>query len=293
MAKKIVFGEIPGIKIGDWFKDRKEIMDSSIHRNLQAGIDGNKNEGVAAIVLSGGYEDDMDLGNEIIYTGAGGNKEGKQIEDQSLENTYNRGLYKSMIEGLPVRVVRGHQHKSEFSPKKGYTYAGLFTVVDFWIEKGKSGFKVCRFRLESIDNPSVDNLNQERFSTIEGENLVSERKQTTILRIVRDSAVSGQVKDLYNHECQVCGTILEIESIRYAEGAHIKPLGRPHNGEDKLDNILCLCPNDHILFDRGAFTISDTFDLIGDKVDGKLKVSSKHPISTKNLKYHRESHGFE
>lgn len=98
---------------------------------------------------------------------------------------------------------------------------------------------------------------------------------------------------MYNHECQVCGTILEIESIRYAEGAHIKPLGRPHNGEDKLDNILCLCPNDHILFDRGAFTISDTFDLIGDKVDGKLKVSSKHPISTKNLKYHRESHGFE
>lgn len=147
MAKKIVFGEIPDIKVNDWFKDRKEIMDSSIHRNLQAGIDGNKNDGVAAIVLSGGYEDDMDLGNEIIYTGAGGNKEGKQIEDQSLENTYNRGLYKSMIEGLPVRVVRGHQHKSEFSPKKGYTYAGLFTVVDFWIEKGKSGFKVCRFRL--------------------------------------------------------------------------------------------------------------------------------------------------
>ncbi|WP_317162609.1 YDG/SRA domain-containing protein [Myroides albus] len=245
------------------------------------------------MVLSGGYEDDMDLGNEIIYTGAGGNKDGKQIEDQSLENTYNRGLYKSMIEGLPVRVVRGHQHKSEFSPKKGYTYAGLFTVVDFWIEKGKSGFKVCRFRLESIDNPPIDNLNQEKFPTLEGENLVSERKQTTILRIVRDSAVSRQVKELYNHECQVCGTILEIESIRYAEGAHIKPLGRPHNGEDRLDNILCLCPNDHILFDRGAFTISDTFDLIGDKVDGKLKVSSKHPISTKNLKYHRESHGFE
>ncbi|MDM1465340.1 hypothetical protein HX036_17100 [Myroides odoratimimus] len=53
----------------------------------------------------GGYEDDIDLGNEIIYTGAGGNKDGKQIEDQSLDNTSNKGLYKSMIEGLPVRKV--------------------------------------------------------------------------------------------------------------------------------------------------------------------------------------------
>ncbi|WP_350328620.1 hypothetical protein [Myroides odoratimimus] len=40
-----------------------------------------------------------------MYTGAGGNKDGKQIEDQSLDNTSNKGLYKSMIEGLPVRKV--------------------------------------------------------------------------------------------------------------------------------------------------------------------------------------------
>ncbi|WP_286425141.1 HNH endonuclease [Myroides marinus] len=53
--------------------------------------------------------------------------------------------------------------------------------------------------------------------------------------------LSKKIKELYNHQCQVCGTVLEIQDLRYAEGAHIKPLDKPHNGEDILENILCLC----------------------------------------------------
>lgn len=33
MARPIVFGEIPGIKEGDWFEGRKEMMPTSFHRN--------------------------------------------------------------------------------------------------------------------------------------------------------------------------------------------------------------------------------------------------------------------
>jgi len=73
MPRPIVFGEIPGIEEDFWFAGRKEMMPSSFHRNWGAGIDGNGIEGASAIVLSGGYEDDRDLGDEIIYTGAGGN----------------------------------------------------------------------------------------------------------------------------------------------------------------------------------------------------------------------------
>jgi putative restriction endonuclease len=122
MYRDIIFGEIPGIEEGHWFEGRKEMMPSSFHRNWGAGIDGNGSEGADAIVLSGGYEDDKDLGDEIIYTGAGGNdpNTGKQIADQTWENRGNAGLIKSMNEGLPIRVIRGHLHNHQKSFVSSY-----------------------------------------------------------------------------------------------------------------------------------------------------------------------------
>ena len=38
-----------------------------------AGISGAERDGADSIVVSGGYEDDEDYGNVIVYTGAGGN----------------------------------------------------------------------------------------------------------------------------------------------------------------------------------------------------------------------------
>ena len=118
MARGIIFGEIEGFPEGHWFTGRKEMMPSSFPRNWGAGIDGNETEGTSAIVLSGGYEDDEDHGDEIIYTGAGGKDPSsrKQIEDQTWKNKGNAGLLKSMDQGLPEWVIRGHQHKSEYSP---------------------------------------------------------------------------------------------------------------------------------------------------------------------------------
>ena len=83
MATKIIFGEIEGIEEGHIFENRRIMMENAFHRNWAAGIDGNGKDGAAAIVLSGGYEDDFDNGNEIVYTGAGGNDSntGKQIAD--------------------------------------------------------------------------------------------------------------------------------------------------------------------------------------------------------------------
>lgn len=143
----IRFGEIEGFPEGYHFKDRKSMMANGFHRKWAAGIDGNGKEGTAAIVLSGGYEDDEDSGNIITYTGAGGNKNGKQVEDQSWDNLGNAGLVLSMNNGLPVRVIRGHKHSSTFSPKSGYTYAGLYYVIKAWEAVGKSGYKICKFKL--------------------------------------------------------------------------------------------------------------------------------------------------
>lgn len=291
MTRKIVFGEIAGIEEGSWFEGRKEMMPSSFHRNWGSGIDGNGNEGTAAIVLSGGYEDDQDLGDVIIYTGAGGNdtNSGKQVEDQQWENRGNAGLLKSMNEGLPVRVIRGFKHKSDFSPTSGYLYAGLYSVVDAWEEKGKSGFRICRFKLEYSGNNNLRKTPEEielDYNTKE-----KKRKEGTILRIIRDSKISNEIKKLYNYECQVCKITILTKSGRYAEGAHIRPLGSPHEGDDNSNNLICLCPNHHVMFDKGSFSIQKDLKLIGCE-SGFLFIHPKHNINVLNLEYHRICHGY-
>jgi predicted restriction endonuclease len=162
----IHFGEVTSIKDGQKFDSRKALIEAGLHRSIQHGIDGNGNEGVAAIVVSGGYEDDRDLGDEIIYTGHGGNDPTtkKQIANQSWDAHGNKGLKVSQYKNLPVRVIRGPHSESKFAPKTGYTYGGLYQVIESWDKIGKSGFAVCLFRLKKIDTLN----NEERNSIKEG-----------------------------------------------------------------------------------------------------------------------------
>ena len=146
----LFFGLLPYSSAWQIFKNGKAPIQAGLHRSRMHGIDGNGNEGVAAIVLSGGYEDDKDFGDEIIYTGHGRNdpQSGKQIKDQSWDDHGNKGLVVSKLRNLPVRVIRGYKHNYPFSPKYGYKYDGLYRVVDHWEEMGRSGFNICRFKLK-------------------------------------------------------------------------------------------------------------------------------------------------
>tara|TARA_B100001123_G_scaffold350114_1_gene400392 strand:- start:9739 stop:10032 length:294 start_codon:yes stop_codon:yes gene_type:complete len=85
----IHFGHIDGVTIGSTFGTYKDLNVAGIHRPTQAGIGGTEAEGADSIVMSGGYEDDEDWGDEIIYTGQGGNDSAtkKQVADQ----TWTRG----------------------------------------------------------------------------------------------------------------------------------------------------------------------------------------------------------
>lgn len=146
---QIIFGNPYGFEEGEIFDSRADLIEAGLHRYNMHGIDGNGNDGAAAIILSGGYEDDVDLGDKIIYTGHGGNdpNTGKQINDQSWDSAGNKGLVISQKKQLPVRVIRSFKHNSVFSPRRGYQYGGLYRVVDHWDERGKSGFLICRFKL--------------------------------------------------------------------------------------------------------------------------------------------------
>ena len=83
------------------------------------------------------------------------------------------------------------------------------------------------------------------------------RKEQTILRIIRDTKIAFEVKEMYDFKCQVCGFNIKSDNWSYAEGAHIRPLGKPHNRNDRKENIICLCPNHHIMFDRDLFSVTE------------------------------------
>jgi putative restriction endonuclease len=279
-----VFGHIPGYPEGCRCESRAELSEAGVHRPLIAGISGSEREGADSIVLSGGYEDDEDLGDEIVYTGHSGRDEdsGRQKAHQRLTRG-NLALAHSSIEGLPVRVIRGARLDSIYAPRSGYCYDGLYMVDDYWQELGRSGFRVWRYRLIKLPSiPTRLGVASEASMTYP----TPERRVMTVQRLVRDTAQAREIKVLYDYRCQMCGTRLEGLAGPYAEAAHIRPFGAPHNGPDTPDNILCLCPNHHVLFDHGGTGITEDLSLIG--AEGRLHVHPQHRISEEHLRYRRE-----
>ncbi len=279
-----VFGHIPGYPEGSRFRSRAELSGAGVHRPTMAGVAGSEREGADSIVLSGGYEDDEDLGEEIVYTGHGGRDwgSGRQVAHQQLTKG-NLALARSSIEGLPVRVIRGANLDSPYAPPSGYRYDGLYLVDDYWQEIGKSGFRVWRYRL--IKLPTLPRRS-DAVSEATASYSAAQRREVTVLRLVRDTVQGRRIKALYDHRCQVCGTRLEGLAGPYAESAHVRPLGAPHDGPDTPDNILCLCPNHHVLFDHGGVAVAEDLSLLG--AEGHLTVNPEHTINKEHLRYHRE-----
>ncbi|GLJ26399.1 hypothetical protein SUGI_0508940 [Cryptomeria japonica] len=154
MGKQIV-GVVPGLEVGDQFHYRIEFCIVGLHRQIQAGIDFLKQKNVqvaTSIVASGGYEDDLDSGHVLIYTGQGGNNyrgDKRQTEDQKLERG-NLALKNNIGLKIPVRVIRGIKKKhfgNEGNKERRknkvsvlYTYDGLYDVEKCWLDRGASGY---------------------------------------------------------------------------------------------------------------------------------------------------------
>ncbi|XVF13830.1 hypothetical protein REPUB_Repub09cG0002100 [Reevesia pubescens] len=65
--------------------------------------------------------------------------------------------------GVPVRVIRGHESASSYSGKV-YTYDGLYKVVQYWAEKGISGFTVFKYRLRRLEGQPTLTTSQVQFT---------------------------------------------------------------------------------------------------------------------------------
>ncbi|KIK06967.1 hypothetical protein K443DRAFT_673855 [Laccaria amethystina LaAM-08-1] len=163
------YGSIPGVEVGTWWETRKGCSIDAIHAPWVGGISGGR-QGAYSVALSGGYDDDVDLGYAFTYTGSGGRdlkgtkaapknlRTAPQSSDQTFENPFNQMLKRSSETKKPVRVIRGFKLKSPYAPSEGYRYDGLYHVEKAWTEKGLNpkGYLVCKFAFKRLPNqPSL------------------------------------------------------------------------------------------------------------------------------------------
>lgn len=85
---------------------------------------------------------------------------------------------------------------------------------------------------------------------------------------VRCSRFREKVLRAYEYRCAICGFDVRMDNSTIAlEAAHIK--WHQANGEENENNGLALCALHHKLFDRGAFTLSNEFEiLVSDRAHG-------------------------
>jgi predicted restriction endonuclease len=286
------YGEIPGFEENTRFSSRQELHDTKVHRPLRAGICGRQQDGGAeSIVLSGGYPDDKDYGKVIVYTGHGGRDDnGKQVRDQDPSDTGNAALLASITTRYPVRVIRGSTGDPHHSPNEGYSYDGLYTVEEYWTTVGVEGFRVLQFRLEKLNSAAPPTVPTDAI--VDQPGIALHRWEPIALGVYGDRRVADKVKRAHNHECQICGVVLQTPAgQRFTQTFYLKGLARPHQGPDDATNILCVCPTHRIQLELGSITIDDDFKVI-DEISGtpcgQLNTASKHKISLEYVRYHRE-----
>ncbi|MFG2169437.1 HNH endonuclease [Micromonospora chersina] len=190
----------------------------------------------------------------------------------------------------------------EENPPAGFTLDAANLLKDAAV-RGRAVRTLLTRHLPQLDHPALladvglpgyDSAAGEVESQVvlvEGEEGQPSRREVTSQRIVRDPRVAQSVKLLYDHQCQVCGTRLTTVNGAHSQAAHIRGLGAPHKGPDHLTNMLCLCPNDHVLFD--TFTIYiDRSGIVRSAVDqsqiSTLRQHPQHAINPEHLTYHRQ-----
>lgn len=123
-----------------------------------------------------------------------------------------------------------------------------------------------------------------------------QRKMGKVLRVVRDTAQSKFVKELYEYRCQMCGLTIYVPTLknrRYCEAHHVQPLGKLYKGPDHTSNIIALCPNHHSMMDLGVIAIHPrdlriafAFENHSKDSPSALRVRYEHGLKAQYLHFH-------
>lgn len=206
------YGAIEGVDVGTTWMMRLDCSRDGIHRPTVAGIHGGP-EGAYSIALSGGYDDNIDLGEGFTYTGEGGrdlkgtkaNPKNLRTAPQSKDQTLTRGnlaLSMSVESKQPVRVIRGYKLDSPFAPEEGYRYDGLYSVEKCWFTTGLSGFGVWKFALKRCPNqaPPPWTLNESFSGDESTDNESSEQKVNTNTVEDKENMESNKMKSTQDEQ---------------------------------------------------------------------------------------------
>ncbi|KAH0565492.1 hypothetical protein GP486_001117 [Trichoglossum hirsutum] len=171
-------GPIPGIEVGQTWRYRKEVGEDGVHRPIVSGIAGSANKGGAVSIViapsASGYPEDEDNGDWFMYTGSGGKdlktknrRTGEQTFDQELTKanlalaatcdapiSKHGNVAKDWRNSKGIRVVRSdklRKHHPQYAPELGNRYDGIYKIVRYFPEVGKSGFRVYRYEFRRDD----------------------------------------------------------------------------------------------------------------------------------------------
>ncbi|NJM44939.1 MAG: hypothetical protein HC860_01265 [Alkalinema sp. RU_4_3] len=157
-------------------------------------------------------------------------------------------------------------------PKASYIYRPISNEHNKFIDELKIKAlplsKMGRKLQEAAKTPTASDIEE-----IDGNG----HKYGEVYRILRDTDIAREVKQLHDYKCQICGETIDLGSGKfYAEAHHIRPIGRPHFGPDVKGNLICVCPYHHVLLDYGVISIDIN----------QLRINRYHRIEGTYVDYH-------
>ncbi|KAK0506114.1 PUA-like domain-containing protein [Armillaria luteobubalina] len=136
-----VYGSIPGVEVETWWETRQACSIDAIHAPWVGGISASK-DGAYSVALSGGYDDDVDLGYAFTYTGSGGRDlKGTAAQPKNVYRLYIFVRQRSSENKKPIRVIRGYKLRSPYAPSEGLGLKRVLTA---------GGHLVCKFAFKRL-----------------------------------------------------------------------------------------------------------------------------------------------
>ena len=131
---------------------------------------------------------------------------------------------------------------------------------------------------------------QENADPKDAEQKTPRYAQFESFRFIRDTKMANDLKKQYDHSCQVCNEAIELPNgDNYSEGHHIRSIGQ--GGDDVKSNLLVLCPNHHLEFDKCVMYVDDDCETVqrwngrSYKKYGTLKFIDDHYLDRAYVRY--------
>lgn len=282
---------------GSW--QASALSDESLDRFLLARTDA-QNE--ARIQCRNNYRRLFELCNLVPSSLPTIDSRMEQWIDSALFIVWDREILDTGVSGKTrlLEIIDRDQIYKLVGAEREYTLAKAQYFVNIYQDLGALG----RFKIDAdvpsclapVANDSKSGLPEAPSSdrpAHEGFDRKIELQSVAWMEQLRDRRKSAVIKQRYNNACQFCGTKLQVsQSFHYSEAVHIKAVGSPHDGPDRIDNMVVLCPNHHLQFDHGILCIEKigseytiNSKLANDPLHGKT-ITLLHDIKDEYVKYH-------